>query len=134
MKRMIHPHAEHELAQCATRFDHWRQCRTTPRARMPPWLWEHAVSFTAVWPITRVATRLRLRTRALKKRCGGAPVTAPCGALPMAFGLVEVPAASCFPSPPALALHTPDGARMRMHVHVPHALLATLVQAFLETP
>jgi hypothetical protein len=36
MKQTSHPHAEEQLAQLATQFDHWRQYRTTRAERIPP--------------------------------------------------------------------------------------------------
>ena len=48
-------HAEHELAQLATRFQDWRHRRTTPSDSIPQSLWEQAVALTTVFSVSRVA-------------------------------------------------------------------------------
>ena len=59
MKTMTRPqgtaHAEHELAQLAMRFQDWRHRRTSSSDPIPQPLWEQAVSFTTVLPISRLA-------------------------------------------------------------------------------
>ena len=138
MQNITHAHAEHELTQLAHQFDHWRQHRTTPFARIPQPLWDYAVSLTAVLPLSVVAKRLRLRGSDLKKRCAARQST-PCAeaTAPAALSFVEVTAASSWPLPPLgteVELHRADGARLRIHSHEPHLPLATLVRTFLETP
>src|SRR5215470_19510500 len=69
MKTMTPAQAEHELTAVADRFDAWRQTRSTRVEPIPPHLWEQAIALTAMFPITRVATRLRVSGGELKKRC-----------------------------------------------------------------
>jgi hypothetical protein len=137
MKTMIPVHAEHQLAQVANRFDHWRQTRTTPAEPIPHDLWEQAIALTALVPITRVARRLHVSGGELKKRCAAqvhhaAPSTpAPSAAL----GFVEVPAPPTWPLPTAgleLELHRPDGTRLRIVAQEPQVPLLAVVQACLE--
>jgi hypothetical protein len=78
MKTMIPAHAEHHLTQVADRFDHWRQTRTTPAEPIPHDLWEQAIALTAMFPITRVARRLRVSGGELKKRCAAVSLRRPC--------------------------------------------------------
>lgn len=135
MKTMTHAHAEHELTQLANRFAHWRQSRGTPRARIPQALWNHAVSLSAVLPISRVATRLGLCTTALKKRCAATPADPTPEAFLTTLRFVEVTATSSWLTPSAeVDLQRTDGARMRIIYHESPPPLAALVQTFLETP
>jgi hypothetical protein len=69
MKTMAPAHAEQQLTHVADRFDHWRQTRTTPAEPIPQYLWEQAIALIATFPMTRVATRLRVSGGELKKRC-----------------------------------------------------------------
>ena len=62
-------HAEHELANLAQRFAHWRAHRISPAEPIPEPLWDQAVALTAVLPRSRVAKRLR--------RWGRPPVGSP---------------------------------------------------------
>lgn len=61
MQTMTPAQAAHQLTHVADRFEHWRQTRTTPAEPIPQYLWEQAIALTAMFPITRVATRLRVR-------------------------------------------------------------------------
>jgi hypothetical protein len=65
--------AEAELAQLIDRLDHWRQTHPTRHTPIPDWLWDQAVALTTHLPLSRVAKRLRLNRRDLKKRCGKSP-------------------------------------------------------------
>ena len=138
-------HAERELTQVAARFEHWRQNRTTPSARIPPSLWEQAVALTTVLPRSRVARQLRLSGQALKHRCmaqHAAPSVCPASATASeasrtALDFVEVPAAPVWPRPTTpieIELHRPDGTRLRIATHETQPSLLALVQTFLETP
>ena len=69
MKTIPPAHAEHQLTHVANRFDEWRQTRTTRTEPIPQYLWEQAIALTTMFPITRVATRLRVSGGELKKRC-----------------------------------------------------------------
>ena len=69
MKTIPPAHAEHQLTHVANRFDEWRQTRTTRTEPIPQHLWEQAIALTTMFPITRVATRLRVSGGELKKRC-----------------------------------------------------------------
>jgi hypothetical protein len=55
MKHTHNPHAEHQLTQLTSQFDHWRQHRASRAERIPPALWKQAVALTEVLPISRVA-------------------------------------------------------------------------------
>lgn len=136
MKTVTDVRAEHALAHLAQRFDHWRQRRTTPRPRIPQPLWDQAVSFTAVLPVSRGAKRLGLSTNALKKPCAATPVLRSAEALPAALGFVEVTTASAWPTPTPRTeseLQRAAGARLRMHAHELPLASAVLVRTFLET-
>ena len=137
MKTLIPTQAEHQLAQVADRFDHWRQTRTTPAEPIPPALWEQAIALTALVPITRIARRLRVSGGELKKRCAAHHAAPSAPVSPAALGFVEVPAAPAWPFPAAgieLELHRPDGTRLRIAGPETHLPLLAMVRAFLETP
>ena len=129
--------AEQQLTHLADQFAHWRQHRTTPFERIPPPLWDHAISLPAILPIAYVAQRLPLRGSDLKKRCA-ARQDAPCAEPPpTALGFVEVTAASAWslPTPNTeIELQRADGARLRIRSHEPQLPLAALVRTFLERP
>jgi hypothetical protein len=135
MKAMTASHAEDALTQLANRFAHWRQSRTTRRARIPQALWDQVVSITAALPMSRVAKHLRLCPNDLKKRCCASPADPAPEVLPPALSLVEVTAASSWLTTSAeVELHKPDGTRLRIACHEPQPPLAALVRALLETP
>jgi hypothetical protein len=69
MKTIPPAHAQQQLTHVADRFDEWRQTRTTRAEPIPQHLWEQAIALTTMFPITRVATRLRVSGGELKKRC-----------------------------------------------------------------
>jgi hypothetical protein len=137
MKTMTPAQAEHQLTHVADRFEHWRQMRTTPAEPIPQYLWEQAIALTAMFPITRVATRLRVSGGELKKRCAAYHAAQSTPVSTAALGFVEVPAAPVWPLPTSaidIDLQRSDGARLRIHVPEPQFSLTALVQAFLETP
>jgi len=125
-------HADHQLDQLAGQFEHWRQTRPHPYARIPQPLWEHAVALTSVLSPSRVAKHLRLRLADLKRHIAShhalvAPPTTP--------GFVELPPPPAWP--PRLdgleiELHRPDGARLHIHAHDTALPLLPIVQSFLE--
>ena len=138
MKTMTRPqdtaHAEHELAQLATRFQDWRH-RPTPSDPIPQSLWEQAVALTTVLSVSRVAQGIGVSWGTLKKRCTTQPSPAaePCTTL----GFVEVATPTAWPVPTPgteIELQRRDGARLRIHSYEAHLPLATLLRAFLETP
>jgi hypothetical protein len=136
MKTMAPAHAEPHLPHVADRFDEWRQTRPTRAAPIPPRLWEHAIAFTTMFSIARVATRLRVSGGELKKRCTArhAARAAPAST---AWGFVAVTATPVRPTPTAgteIELHRADGARLRIYSHEPQLPFATLVRTVLETP
>ena len=136
MKRIVHTPAEHELAQLAQRFDHWRAHRTTRAERIPPALWEQAVALTAVLSISRVAKCLRVSWRDLHKHCAPHPAAPAAESSPALLGFVEVPTAPAWSLPPTdteVELHRSDGTRLRIHSHAPQLPLVALVRVFLET-
>ena len=135
MKTIPPAHAEDQLTSVANRFDEWRQTRTTRAAPIPQYLWEQAIALTAVFPITRVATRLRVSGGELKKRCA-AYHDARSASASAALGFVEVTATPVWPTPTAgteIELSRADGTRLRIHAHEPQPPLVALVRTFLET-
>jgi hypothetical protein len=136
MKTIPSAQAEHQLTTVADCFDEWRQTRTTRAAPIPPYLWEQAIALTATFPITRVATRLRVSGGELKKRCAAhhAARSAPASTT---LSFVEVTATPVRPTPTAgteIELQRPDGSRLRIHTYEPQFPVATLVRTLLETP
>lgn len=129
-------HAEHELAQLATRFQDWRHRRTTPSDSIPQSLWEQAVALTTVLSVSRVAQGIGVSWGTLKKRCTAhhpAPAAEPCTTL----GFVEVATPATWPGATPgteIELQRRDGARLRIHSYEAHLPLATLLRTFLETP
>src|SRR5262247_142897 len=100
MKTIPPAHAEHQLTHVANRFDEWRQTRTTRTEPIPQHLWEQAIALTTMFPITRVATRLRVSGGELKKRCAASHAARSTSAS-TALGFVEVTAAPVWPHPTA---------------------------------
>ena len=136
MKTIPPAHAEHQLTHVANRFDEWRQTRTTRTEPIPPHLWEQAIALTTMFPITRVATRLRVSGGELKKRCAAHHAVRSTPAATAVLGFVEVPAAPIWPLPTSgieIELQRPDGTRLRMHAPEPQLPLLGVVRAFLET-
>ena len=128
--------AEHQLTAGADRFDEWRQTRPTRAAPIPHDLWEQAIALTALFPLTRVARRIRVSGGELKKRCAAhhaARSVPPSTAL----GFVDVPTTPVWPLPPSgieIELHRPDGTRLRIAAQEPQCPLLAVVRTFLETP
>ena len=136
MKTIPPAHAEQQLTHIANRFDEWRQTRTTRTEPIPQHLWEHAIALTTMFPITRVATRLRVSGGELKKRCAAHHTARSTPAATAVLGFVEVPAAPIWPLPTSgieIELQRPDGTRLRMHAPEPQLPLLGVVRAFLET-
>src|SRR5215470_17423219 len=136
MKTMTPAHAEPQLTAVADRFDAWRQTRTTRVEPIPQDLWEQAIALTAMFPITRVATRLRVSGGELKKRCAAHHAAQPTPTS-TALSFVEVMATPVRPPPPTgteIELQRSDGTRLRIHTCEPQLPVATLVRTFLETP
>ena len=136
MKTISPAQAEYQLTQVADCFDAWRQTRTTRAEPIPQALWEQAIALTALFPLTRVARRIRVSGGELKKRCAAhhAAQSAPAST---ALGFVEVPTTPVWPllaSGIEIELHRPDGTRLRIHTYEPQFPVATLVRTFLETP
>jgi len=111
--------AEHQLTQVADRFDEWRQTRTTRTEPIPQHLWEQAIALTALFPMTRVATRLRVSGGELKKRCAAHHAAQPAPAS-TALRFVEVTATPVRPTLAAgteIELQRPDGTRLWIHTY-----------------
>jgi hypothetical protein len=135
MKTIPPAQAEHQLTHVADCFDTWRQTRTTRAEPIPPYLWEQAIALTTLFPLTRVARRLRVSGGELKKRCAAARAAQSAPAAP-ALGFVEVTAPPMWPTPTAgteIELSRADGTRLRIHVYEPQPPLVALVRTFLET-
>jgi hypothetical protein len=136
MKTSSSAQAEHQLTAVADRFDAWRQTRTTRAAPIPHDLWEQAIALTALFPITRVARRIRVSGGELKKRCA-AHHTAPSAPASTALDFVEVPTTPVWPLPTPgieIELYRPDGARLRIAAQESQLPLLAVVRTFLETP
>ena len=136
MKTIPPAQAEHQLTHVADCFDAWRQTRTTRAEPIPQHLWEQAIALTTMFPITRVATRLRVSGGELKKRCAAHHVARSTPAATAALGFVEVPTAPVWPLPTSgieIELQRPDGTRLRIHASEPQLPLLGVVRAFLET-
>jgi hypothetical protein len=123
-----------ELEQLADRFAHWRQCRTTPKERIPTSLWDQATALCQTRPPSRVAKHLGLCTSDLKKRC---QVHEPCTPLPaeleVPLNFVEVSPAS-WPSSCGvqIEMQRPDGTRLQLTSQDANVTLAELIRTFLE--
>jgi hypothetical protein len=136
MKTIFPTQAEHPLTQVADCFDAWRQTRTTRAEPIPSHLWEQAIALTALFPLTRVARRIRVSGGELKKRCAAHHAARSTPAAPAALGFVEVPAAPIWPLPTSgieIELQRPDGTRLWMHAPEPQLPLLAVIRAFLET-
>ncbi len=134
-KMMTSAQAEQQLTHVADRFDHWRQTRTTLAEPIPQYLWEQAIALTTTFPITRVATRLRVSGGELKKRCAAYHAALAVPASTATLGFVEVPVAPAWPLPTSgieIDLQRPDGARLRIHGQESQLPLTALVRTFLE--
>ena len=135
MKTMTPAQAEPQLTHVADRFDEWRKTRTTRAEPIPPHLWEQAIALTALFPLTRVARRLRVSGGELKKRCA-AHHAARSAPVSTALDFVEVMAPPVWPHPATgieIELHRADGTRLRIRSHEPQPPLVALVRTFLET-
>jgi hypothetical protein len=127
-------HAEHQLDQLAGQFEHWRQTRPSPRSRIPPALWDQAVSLTQALSPSRVAKQLRLGVTDLKKQIA-AHHESTAAPPPTTLGFVEVPPTPSWPQAiPAtqIELHRADGARLCIHYPASTPPLVALVRSFLE--
>lgn len=124
MSRLPSSQAEAALEHVAEQFTHWRQSRSR-RERIPNALWAQAVSLTPVLPVSRIAKRLRLGVKDLKKRCSNQPVA------PLTFVEVSAPAPH---RPPGLEVEVqrPDGVRLRLSAEAATPALTALVQTFWE--
>ena len=123
-------HADHQLDQLASQFEHWRQHRSQPRQRIPKTLWDQAVALCDDLPYTRMAKHLRLGNKDLKARLKAQ--TTP-KALSDLVGFVEVPSASATDQASPMTeieLQRKDGTRLRLQA--PETSLTVIVQSFLE--
>lgn len=123
-----------ELEQLADRFAHWRQCRATPKERIPTSLWDQAIVLCQTRPPSRVAKHLGLCTSDLKKRCQS---HRPCTPLPAAvespIDFIEVsPALWPQSGSVQIDMQRSDGARLHLASQDKSAPLVELVRAFLE--
>ena len=136
MQTMATSRAEHELAQLAQQFEHWRQHRTSVCGPFPPPLWEQAIALTAHLPMAQVAKQLRVRGSDLKKRCAAQPVAPSADGTPAILDFVELPAPPAWPRPTPSAeveFQRADGVRLRIQYYEPQPSLAGLARTFLET-
>jgi hypothetical protein len=136
MKRTSNPHAEEQLAQLVTQFDHWRSARASRAERIPPTLWQQAVALTAILPRSRVAKYLRVSWSDLHKQCVAAHTPTTAQTSPALLHFVEMPIAPTRPSGPPgteIEVHRADGTRLRMHARESQFPVVALVRTFLET-
>jgi hypothetical protein len=124
--------AEEALTHLTHHFAQWRQSRRTPRGRIPPWLWAHAVALTATFSVTRVAKQLGLTPQALKRRREALNGTPTPTSLPSPPHFVEVAAAWRSPTT-EVEIQRPDGARLRIMYSDASPALVPLLQTFLES-
>ena len=120
-----------DLARTRHAFQLWRANRKG-RTRIPPELWEQAVSLLTHHPISRVARQLRLDPAELRKRCH-ASSPPPVPVISPAPRFVELPAADLHdentaqPKTPAaprqfttaalrLVIERADGNRLTLHL------------------
>lgn len=134
MNRIYPSSYDSELEQLAECFTHWRQGRTTPKERIPTSLWDQATALCHTRPPSRVAKRLGLCTRDLKKRCQAPKLdTSRPAALEPSLNFVEIrPASEPLESSVQIEVQRPDGPRLHLacsHTGVP---LLELVQTLLE--
>jgi hypothetical protein len=123
-----------KLDQLARQFEHWRQHRSHPSARIPQALWDQAAALAAVIPYSRVAKHWRLSPSDLKKQTGTQPdLTRRTPAPTVSF--IEVPPVSAHPMEgpeTEVELERADGARLRLRSGNPALSLAALVRTCLE--
>ena len=123
--------AEEALTHLTHHFAQWRQSRSTPRGRIPHWLWAHAVALTSTLSVTRVANQLGLTPHALKRRreaLNGTPAPTPP---PQAPHFVEVAAAWRSPTT-EVEIQRPDGTRLRIMYRDASPVLLPVLQTFLD--
>jgi hypothetical protein len=131
----IHPSSfDPELEQLAERFAHWRQCRATPKERIPASLWDQATALCQTRSPSRVAKHLGLCTSDLKTRC---QAHEPCTPLPAGLEpplhFVEVRTASWPQSCGVqIEMQRSDGTRLQLAAQDASAPLAELIRTFLE--
>jgi hypothetical protein len=134
MNRIPLSSQDSKLEQLAERFAHWRQCRVTPKERIPATLWDQAIVLCQTRPPSRVAKHLGLCTSDLKKRCQSHQ---PCTPLPAAvessIDFVEVSPPS-WPQPASVQIdmQRPDGAHLHLTSQNTNASLVELIRTFLE--
>src|SRR5712691_8902831 len=100
MKRTSNPHAEEQLSQLATQFDHWRQHCVRRAECIPPVLWAQAVALTTILPLSRVAKCLRVSWSDLHTQCAAARATSADEPAPPPLHFVEVPPVAGWSLPP----------------------------------
>jgi transposase-like protein len=124
--------AEEALAHLIHHFAQWRQNRRTPRGRIPPGLWAHAVALTATFSVSRVAKQLGLTPQALKRRRDALSGTLAPTALPSPPHFVEVTAPWRTPTT-EVEVQRPDGTRLRIMYSDSAPALVPLLQTFLDS-
>jgi hypothetical protein len=131
MIRLPPSHVEDALRHVVQQFTQWRRSRSTPRGRIPPALWDHAVALTRALPLTRVAHQLGFCPQRLRKRCRGktAPAGVPC--LPAALPFVGVHSPWRMPTA-EVEVQRPDGQRLHLSLYETSPALAALLQTFVE--
>jgi hypothetical protein len=137
MKRTSNPHAEAQLIELATQFDHWRSTRASRAERIPPVLWKQAVALTPMLSLAQVAKTLRVSWRDLQQHCVTHAASGAAPPAPTALHFVDVPPEATWSRPlpeTTIELQRPDGARLRIATHEAAVPVATVIRTFLESP
>lgn len=123
-----------ELEQLAERFAYWRQCRATPKERIPTSLWDQATTLCQTRPPSRVAKHLGLCTSDLKKRCQTHQLCTPLpAAVEFPIDFIEVSTPSWLQSGSMqIEMQRSDGTRLHLVSQDANAPLAELIRTFLE--
>ena len=110
-----------DLARVQTLFERWRARRSTPRQRIPPELWDAALTLLDHYPLSVVARALRVSSQQLRGRRDALLASDTDAPFPVRF--VEFPAAtlaspdaraSGAEAPARLVLERSDGARLSL--------------------
>ncbi len=121
--------AEARLQDVTEQLTQWRQSRPSVRgSRIPAALWQEILQLTEEFSVPYVATALRLKSQALRRRRG--ETVAPASVTSAQF--VEVTAAAELAGRVAVEVQRPDGARLRITYSESNPALAPLLQTFLE--
>lgn len=121
--------AEEHLHHVTEQLTQWRQRRPSVRgSRIPAALWQEILQLTEEFSVPYVATALRLKSQALRRRRGETAATSST-ASPQ---FVEVTPAAGQTGPVAVEVQRPDGTRLRITYSESSPVLTPLLRTFLE--